>query len=324
MPERDLAKAIRLEHPETIPVMIGVLPMAWFHYGDALQKLFDKYPQFFHGKQFDVNEIRKTMLPRYRIGTWTDPWGCVFHNNKEGMDGIVLEHPLKNEDDIYALKIPADRSGDDIPHGFMYLRLTDLYGFENTMVLFGEESEALNVLLDKVCEYNIYQAAALAKHGYEVCCFGDDLGTQYGLAVGPEKWRKYLKPCFRKIYGTYKAANPNGLVYMHTDGHIYEIMPDLIECGVDMINPQFRANGIENLKRVCREEQIIPIDLDLDRQMMPFVTPAEIKDHVEECVSTFYLPEGGLSIHVEINYDYPLENIEALLDAVEKYRHFKG
>jgi len=37
-----------------------------------------------------------------------------------------------------------------------------------------------------------------------------------------------------------------------------------------------------------------------------------------------HLPEGGLSIHVEINYDYPLENIEALLDAVEKYRHFKG
>ena len=39
-------------------------------------------------------------------------------------------------------------------------------------------------------------------------------------------------------------------------------MPDLMECGVDMINPQFRANGLDNLVRVCRKEQLIPINLE--------------------------------------------------------------
>ena len=144
------------------------------------------------------------------------------------------------------------------------------------------------------------------------------------MAIGPERWRKYMKPCFRKLYGMVKAYKPSQLIYMHTDGCIWEIMPDLVECGVDMINPQFRANGLDNLVRVCRREQIIPINLDLDRQMFPFATASQLADHVAECVESLYLPKGGLGLNVELNYDVPLENMAAVLDAVEKYRHYKG
>jgi len=157
-----------------------------------------------------------------------------------------------------------------------------------------------------------------------IISFGDDLGTQTGLAIGAERWRKYLKPCFRKLYGLVKAYKPSQLIYMHTDGCIWEIMPDLVECGVDMINPQFRANGLDNLIRVCRKEQIIPINLDLDRQLFPFATRSRLFDHVGQCVESLYLPEGGLGLNVELNYDIPLENMAAILDAVEKYRHYKG
>ena len=134
------------------------------------------------------------------------------------------------------------------------------------MVYFAEEGETISTLIDKVLEYNIYQVAASLPKFTDIAYFGDDLGMQNGLALGAERWRKYLAPCYRKLYGMIKAYNPALLVYMHTDGCIYEIMPDLVECGVDMINPQFRANGLDNLVRVCRKEQIIPINLDLDRQ----------------------------------------------------------
>ena len=154
--------------------------------------------------------------------------------------------------------------------------------------------------------------------------FGDDLGTQKGLAIGPERWRKYLKPCFRKLYGLVKAYKPDQLIYMHTDGCIWEIMPDLVECGVDMINPQFRANGLENLVRVCRKDQIIPINLDLDRQLFPLATPSQLRDHVAECVESLYLPQGALGLSIELNYEVPLENVAAILDAAEKYRHYRG
>lgn len=125
-------------------------------------------------------------------------------------------------------------------------------------------------------------------------------------------------------YSDPNAVAHGTLIYMHTDGCIHEIMPDLVECGVDMINPQFRANGLDNLVRVCRKKQIIPINLDLDRQLFPFATRSQIFDHVAECVEALYLPQGGLSLNVELNYEIPIDNCAAILEALEKYRHYKG
>ena len=121
----------------------------------------------------------------------------------------------------------------------------------------------------------------------------------------------------------YDICHAHGkLVYMHTDGCIWEIMPDLQKAGVNMINPQFRANGLDNLVRVCKGK--IPINLDLDRQLLPFCSPNDVYDHVRECVETLWLPEGGFGINLEIGFDYPIENIDAAIHAVDVYRHYKG
>lgn len=318
-----LVEAIRLEHPDTIPVSIGILPAAWIKYGDELQRLVDQYPQFFNGMKVDLSKIRENLVPQYRKGSTYDEWGCLWESSIDGIQAIVTKHPLQTEEDIYNLKIPENRNG-SLPHGYMYLRLMDLYGFENTMCLFAEEEEPLRILIDKVLEYNIYQIAAVLPHMGDIIYFGDDLGMQSGLAIGAEKWRKYLGPCYRKMYGMIKAYKPSQLIYMHTDGCIYEIMPDLVECGVDMINPQFRANGLDNLVRVCRKERIIPINLDLDRQLFPFATRSQLFDHVAECVESLYLPEGALGLSIEFDHGDPLESMAAVLDATEKYRHYKG
>ena len=312
-----------MEHPETIPVSVSILPSAWLKYGSELQRLTDEYPQFFGGKKVELSRIRETMPITYRKGTHVDEWGCVWENEIDGAESIVKGHPVKSETDIFSLEIPKNRDG-RLPHGFMYLRLLDLCGFEDAMVYFAEEDEALSVLIDKVLEYNLYQVAARLPQMNGLVYFGDDLGMQNGLAIGAQRWRKYLAPCYRKLYGTVKAYDPKLLIYMHTDGCIHEIMPDLVKCGVDMINPQFRANGIDNLVRVCRKEQIIPINLDLDRQLFPFATRSELFDHVALCVESLYLPEGGLGLNVELDHGIPLENMAAVLDAVEKYRHYKG
>ena len=125
------------------------------------------------------------------------------------------------------------------------------------------------------------------------------------------------------IISLYKLCKDDGrLVYMHSDGCIFEIMPDLKECGVDMINPQFRANGLDNLEKVCKGK--IPINLDLDRQLFPYGNPQDMRDHVEACVKRLYLPEGGLGLSIEIGSDVPLENVEALLDAANEFRFYKG
>lgn len=314
-----LAKAITYDFPETLPVSIGMLPAAWMKYGAELQRVINEYPQFFGEVEVDLDEIG--MPESYHSGSYTDEWGCVWENIEEGMESIVKGHPIKSEQDIFDLVIPPGRGG-YIPHGFMYLRLLDLCGFELAMTLFAEEGPAIQTLIDKVLEYNCYQVEATLNRPGEIKYFGDDLGMQKGLAIGPERWRKYLKPCYKKLYGMVKANNSGKLIYMHTDGCIWEIMPDLIECGADMINPQYRANGLDNLVRVCKGK--IPINLDLDRQLFPFATRSQIFDHVGECVEALYLPQGGLGLNAEFNFEIPLENIVAALDALEKFRHYKG
>ena len=104
---------------------------------------------------------------------------------------------------------------------------------------------------------------------------------------------------------------------MHTDGHILEIIPDLVACGVDVINPQVGANGLENLAEICKGK--VCVDLDLDRQKFPFWNPDDIDRHVKEAVEILGSPEGGLGLRAEIGDDVPLENVEAICAALEKY-----
>lgn len=319
----DFMKAIRMDSPSVIPTTVGLLPAMWIHNGKEVERLVKEYPQFFPADyHFDYNNPSTIASGTYRAGTHVDEWGCVWSNVDEGMEAIVTGHPLKNPEDVFSLEIPSNRDG-RLPHGFMYLRLLDLCGFENAMMMFAEEDEEIATLIRKVFTYNKYQIEAILDDLSELAIFGDDLGMQTGLAIGAERWRKYLKPCYKELYGIIKKRHPKSLVYMHTDGCIHEIMPDLVECGVDMINPQFRANGLDNLVRVCRKEQTIAINLDLDRQLFPFATRSQIFDHIGECVESLYLPQGGLSLSAELNYEVPIDTCAAVFDALEKYRHYK-
>ncbi|MEA4890527.1 MAG: uroporphyrinogen decarboxylase family protein [Clostridiaceae bacterium] len=313
-----LKKAMLYEYPKQLPVMVGILPAAWIKYGDELVRLMKDYPDLYPVVP-DLDHLEAIIPPSYHYGTFTDEWGCLWGNIDEGMESIVTGHPVKTREDIIHLKIPENNDG-RLPHGFMYLRLLDLRGFEEAMIDFAEECDELQILIDKVLEYNCRQIRTALPNADEITYFGDDLGIQTGLAIGAEKWRKYLKPCYRKMYQMVRDAGK--LVYMHSDGRIIDIMPDLQECGVNMINPQFRANGLDDLARVCRGK--IPINLDLDRQLFPFATPSQLDDHVRACVEALFLPQGGLGLNIEFNYEIPLENMDAVLSAARKYRMYKG
>jgi hypothetical protein len=254
----------------------------------------------------------------YVEGDHVDVWGCVWSNIASGREAIVTGHPLPNREDIHNLKVPEKDAG--FPHGFMYLRLTDLRGFEESMMDFAEEPPELQMMIDKVLEYNLRQAKNLLATLKEpqIVCFGDDLGMQNSLPMSPATWRKYLKPCFKAIYEPFKKAGH--YVYMHTDGHINEIIPDLIECGVDIINPQSRACGLDELAKICKGK--VCVDIDLDRQMFPFATPEQIDAHVKEAVVKLGSPEGGLWMIAHIDDEVPLENVDAILTAFEKYRGY--
>jgi uroporphyrinogen decarboxylase len=320
--QRDLIKALNFDYPETIPVSVGILPAAWMKYREALDALIAEHPVLFGGPTGARRDYDAIHTATYHRGQHVDAWGCVWSNLKDGMEAIVTGHPVPARSDIHTLRAPEADTG--FPHGFMYLRLQDLRGFEELMIDFAEEPPELQMLIDTVLGYNLRQAdlrlAALKAQGETgtIVTFGDDLGMQQSLPISPKQWRRYLKPCYAAIYRPFREAGY--YVYMHTDGHILEIIPDLVECGVNVVNPQVRANGLDNLARTCKGK--VCVDLDLDRQLFPFATPQQIDDHIREAVEVLGAPEGGLWLKAEIGEDVPLDNIAAIFGALEVYRGF--
>lgn len=321
--QADRVKSMLFDYPEYIPVSVSILPAAWMKHREALDVIVARHPILFSGHKLgdrDYDAVGGT----YVYGDHVDAWGCVWRNIKTGMESIVMGHPVPTRESIRTLTMPEVDSG--FPHGFMYLRLLDLRGFEEAMLDFAEEPPELQKLIDTVLAYNLRQGGlrltALRESGATgtIVSFGDDLGMQDRLAIGPRKWRKYLKPCFAAIYKPFRDAGY--YVYMHTDGHILEIIPDLVDCGVNVVNPQVRANGLDKLADVCKGK--VCVDLDLDRQLFPFCTPQEIDDHIREAVEKLGSPEGGLWLKAEVGDDVPLDNVEAICAALEKYRgHFR-
>ena len=317
--EENRLKAMTFDYPESIPARVSLLPATWRKHRERLSAIVNQYPALFPDGARAESEF-DAVKGTYAAGTHVDAWGCVWTNVAEGMEAIVTHHPVPTRADVHRLQPPTVDAG--LPHGFMYLRLADLRGFEELMVDFAEEPPELQMLIDIVLEYNMGQLQKRLDGLNEpsLVSFGDDLGMQTTLPMGPQKWRKYLKPCYQKLYALCHEQGHS--VYMHTDGHIVEIIPDLIECGVNVVNPQFRANGLDNLVAVCQGK--VCVDLDLDRQMFPFASPAEIDAHVREAVERLYLPEGGLWLTAECGPEIPLENVEAICKALETCRHYRA
>lgn len=107
-------------------------------------------------------------------------------------------------------------------------------GFENLLLDFMDEEHFVNELLDKALEYNLGVIEQVPSY-FNGIRFGEDWGQQKGLIMGASLWRKYLKPRLRIMY---EAARKRGFnVFIHTCGDIFEIFPDIIEIGVDVVNP---------------------------------------------------------------------------------------
>jgi hypothetical protein len=105
---------------------------------------------------------------------------------------------------------------------------------------------------------------------------------------------------------------------MHSDGDIRDLVDDLIDGGVEIINLQDLVNGIDWIAE--RLAGKVCVDLDIDRQRItPFGTPTRIDAHIREAVEKIGTPQGGLMMTFGFYPGTPLENAEAVMDAMEKY-----
>jgi len=313
--EENRFRAIEFRTPAWLHVAVSLMPATWSKYREDLEDIVVRHPRLF-GEYKRGSQDFDNFGGRYGEGEYTDEWGCVWKNIAQGLDSLCVHHPLADWAAFEDYTPPPP--GNDLPHGFMYQRLYYLRGFESFMMDLIDEPPQLARMIDMVRDHNLAVARKMVADKPRIVHFGDDLGMQDRLAMGPDLWRRYLKPCFAQIYGVCRQAGAH--VYMHTDGHVLPIIGDLIECGVTVLNPQIRANGLDGLVTECKGK--VCVNLDLDRQLFPFCTPADIREHVREAVVKLGAKEGGLMLSAECEPDVPLENIEAICQALEDHMSF--
>ena len=268
---------------------------------------------------------------------WSDIWGCRWRYPISALDGIVIEHPLEDWSALESYVPPDpdaftdwDKAAEDIQrahdegrsytggtdHGGIFLRLTYLRSYREFMMDVVEDPPELAQLVKIVEDFWMEIARRWVDLGADQISFGDDLGLQDRLPMSPVAWRRVIKPPYQRIMSYCRSRGAH--VYLHTDGYIVDIIPDLIECGVSTLNPQELVNGLGNLEELAKGKAYI--DLDIDRQhITPYGTPEEIDTHILNCIKTLGSPRGGLKLTWGVYPPTPYENIEACVRAMDKY-----
>jgi uroporphyrinogen decarboxylase len=195
-----------------------------------------------------------------------------------------------------------------------------LRGFEQLIFDMMTEKDFAACLLDKITELSIANARYFAAIGADILLTGDDFGMQSHMLISPQMWREWFKPRYAELISIVKTINPEMLVFYHSDGMIEPIIPELIEIGVDILNPvQPECMDPATLKEQYGDRLAFWGTVGT-QTTLPFGTPAEVKAVVKERVTT--VGKGGgllLAPTHKIQPDVPWENVLAFFGAVEEY-----
>ena len=327
--------AIEMHRPDRVPLTHATLPGAFARYGKALDDLYRRYPA-------DVVNVGSATSGEFgpEIGVPSrDTWGSLWIRYTDEHKGQVVHCPLADWDALRSFEPPDTASDEKIAQvqanldanagerytladgDTLWQRMFYLHGYQATLedlLLYPELCSALRDLILSVMIRRVERLCQLpALDGIH---FRDDWGTQQALMIHPHLWRESFKPAYAHLFGLARDAGKH--VWFHSDGVIEAILPDLIEVGIQVLNPQVNMIGREKLASLCHGT--VCIEGDIDRQwVLPRGTPADVRAAVRADVDAFGGLCGGYIGRGEVAGDLPFENIVALLDEITSYRLVK-
>ncbi len=331
-------RTIRFEEPEWIPCRVSLTRAIWHRHRESLEDVVVRYPNIFGPHErggMDFDEFP----PSYRAGEeWMDEWGCVWHNLRDGMRGQPKVHPLEDWSHIESFRPPnvsdaaiQERMAEEVGRlrregrmvwggaGRFFERLHFLRGYRNLMMDLVENPPELERLIGLVLDHSLACIEKWIEAGADGIRWGDDLGTQTRPMMSRTTFRRHLFPGYSKMCRLARDAGCE--TYLHSDGRILELMDDLMAAGFTIINPQVNINDIGQLERSYKGK--VCLDADIDRQhILPRGTPGQVRNHVKEIVERLGSKDGGLMMIAGVYADVPLENIEALGQAMDEYQYY--
>lgn len=261
---RDLViQTLSCSEPKRAPRQLWFLPWAERNYADYLKKIKVDFPSDIEGVPGVYRDNPKTEGNPFEVGIFQDEWGCIFENLQPGIIGEVKK-PLVNDwnTDIDKIHIPYEWLTLDINAVNDYCKGQETFlmagacprPFEQLQFIRGTENLYIDIMeqppsmMDFIKKMHLLYCESLqlwAKTEVDSLMFMDDWGSQKSLLINPGLWRSIFKPMYSDYIEIAHAAGKK--IFMHSDGHILQIMPDLIEIGLDAINAQLFCMGPENL-----------------------------------------------------------------------------
>jgi uroporphyrinogen decarboxylase len=271
-----------------------------------------------------------------------DGWGIAHEDNPNSMHMTQMHHPMKNFTTLDEMKAyplpdytlvdfsPLQKKMDKIHEKglavFVWQECTIwetawyLRSMENLMTDMAMEDEKATWLFDQITERACYRAEIFARQGADIIGLGDDIGMQESIMMSVEMYQQWLKPGIKKVIQAAKNANPEVLISYHSCGFIEPFIPDLIDAGVDILNP-VQPECMDFKEIYDKYGSQISFNGTIGTQkLMPFGTPEEVKQEVTRNLDIAG-EKGGLfccPTHL-LEPEVPWENIEAYVAACNEY-----
>lgn len=270
------------------------------------------------------------------------PWGCKWKSfrNEQGRYTEIVEHPLADDEDgekLATYQIP-DPDAESI-----YLPMRELvqkygkdywicgsvtcsifeagwylHGLEDTVIDLAQNPDYINALFDKVMQFPLRAGLHYIDEGADMIWLGDDVGMRQTMLISPEMWRTYLKPRMAYLIRSFKERNPEIVVAYHSCGYIEPIIEDLIEIGLDVLNPiQPLAMNPAEIKEKYGDRLSFWGGICI-QETLPYGTAEDIRNEVLLRKNTIGKGGGYICAPAHtIQADTSLENVLVFYDAVK-------
>ena len=272
--------------------------------------------------------------PEVRPDFWRDEFGVIWNKTVDKDIGVV-DNCLLPERTLDGCEFPdahapgkfdgfgervAAGQGKFIQFGIgfsLFERAWTMRGMENLLVDMMECPEFVDDLLDAICDYNCGLVEQAVEYDIDSVHFGDDWGSQRGLIMGPERWRRFIMPRLERQYSLVKAHGK--AVSIHSCGMTTAVIPDLIAIGLDIFNPfQPEVMDVYEMKRLYGDRLSFHGGVST-QQLLPFGTPLEVKETCRRLMREIGRDGGYIIAPAHgIPGDAKPENIAALMEVVEE------
>lgn len=243
----------------------------------------------------DLREIEKFPYPNVKHHTFDHMKAAVEEAHKRGKPAVTLV-------------------------GHMYESAWQVRDYETFLMDMKINPSWCEFILDRFHEMNLEIVENAAKAGVDYMMFGDDVANQNTLMFSITDWRHFMKSRWAEVFQRAKSINPEVKIWYHSDGNIMDIIPELIEIGVDILNP-IQPECLDPLEVKRRFGDKIVLDGTIGTQTtLPFGTPEEVKRVVKRNIEELGY-DGALILaptHV-VEPDVPVQNILAFIDAAKEY-----